>query len=545
MPCAVHMWRPLPAPGPERSKQEDIGRLIYRNQEVVSRLNCRSKQTVRWNLHRDDAVRLSRLITAAGRLRDWREALRLLEGSASLSIRRNAVLFTSAMQSCVSSQQWPAALATELSMRHAGVKPDSVASNTLLNAGSRFSNWPFALCILEPLCETDGALEDRRLLGLELPEPSFDRTTFNSAITACIDGKTWNVALWMFGSLVKESVKPDHVTFTGAACACAIGGAWTSTLELLSLLPPPMRPRAAGSRLAELTRGISKYWPGEEDDARSAQNLRTLGVHKEFMRLRKERPVMQRHVRDRTSGVLDAALQSCAQASSWEPALQMVRRAERFDITGLSLQRCNSITASCVRNHLWHWGLVLLGHARQSALRPDATSATAAFSHCETEQQWKVTAMIFENFQVGAEGGIEPDLTMLSSAATSMEKGGQWSRSFRLLRLARAARFQHNLVSYTAAVDACGAGGIWKDARGLLAEMRQVAQRPGVITYHSMLDAHAADAWQRGLDAFRLMQGEGVKWTALACDTLVRSCWQCGATDGLPRLLSDVKSKRD
>ncbi|OLQ12121.1 hypothetical protein AK812_SmicGene3931 [Symbiodinium microadriaticum] len=161
------MWRPLPAPGPERSKQEDIGRLIYRNQEVVSRLNCRSKQTVRWNLHRDDAVRLSRLITAAGRLRDWREALRLLEGSASLSIRRNAVLFTSAMQSCVSSQQWPAALATELSMRHAGVKPDSVASNTLLNAGSRFSNWPFALCILEPLCETDGALEDRRLLGLE------------------------------------------------------------------------------------------------------------------------------------------------------------------------------------------------------------------------------------------------------------------------------------------------------------------------------------------------------------------------------------------
>ncbi|OLQ12176.1 Pentatricopeptide repeat-containing protein, mitochondrial [Symbiodinium microadriaticum] len=256
-------------------------------------------------------------------------------------------------------------------------------------------------------------------------------------------------------------------------------------------------------------------------------------------------PVMQRHVRDRTSGVLDAALQSCAQASSWEPALQMVRRAERFDITGLSLQRCNSITASCLRNNLWHWGLVLLGHARQSALRPDATSATAAFSHCETEQQWKVTAMIFENFQVGAEEGIEPDLTMLSSAATSMEKGGQWSRSFRLLGLARAARFQHNLVSYTAAVDACGAGGIWKDARELLAEMRQVAQRPGVITYHSMLDAHAADAWQRGLDAFRLMQGEGVKWTALACDTLVRSCWQCGATDGLPRLLSDVKSKRD
>ena len=73
-----------------------------------------------------------------------------------------------------------------------------------------------------------------------------------------------------------------------------------------------------------------------------------------------------------------------------------------------------------------------------------------------------------------------------------------------------------------------------------------------------------------------------MKWTALACDTLVRSCWQClgpgacaavlfcgrapeqfakteapqfghqdlalfprgGATDGLPRLLSDVKSKR-
>ncbi|OLQ12175.1 hypothetical protein AK812_SmicGene3929 [Symbiodinium microadriaticum] len=134
-----------------------------------------------------------------------------------------------------------------------------------------------------------------KLQSASLPEPSFDRTTFNSAITACIDGKTWNVALWMFGSLVKESLKPDHVTFTGAACACAIGGAWTSTLELLSLLPPPMRPRAAGSRLAELTRGISKYWPGEEDDARSAQNLRTLGVHKEFMRLRKERTALANH----------------------------------------------------------------------------------------------------------------------------------------------------------------------------------------------------------------------------------------------------------
>ncbi|CAE7410609.1 PPOX2 [Symbiodinium sp. CCMP2456] len=286
---------------PERSKPVDISRLIYDGQDVVSKLDSQSRGAVRWNIHRTDAVRLSRLITAAGKLRDWRGALHLLEGSASQSIRRNAVLFTSAMQPCVSAQQWPAALATELSMRQAGVKPDPVASNTLINAGSRFSNWPFGLCILESLCETDGALEDRRRLGLEVPEPSFDRTTFNSAITACIDGKTWNTAVWLFGSLIKESLKPDHVTFTGAACACAIGGAWRSTLELLSVLPPPMQKRRAGSRLNELTRSIVyKDRLGEEDDERSLHVLRTFEVHKELSRLRKERPVMQRNVRDRT-----------------------------------------------------------------------------------------------------------------------------------------------------------------------------------------------------------------------------------------------------
>ncbi|CAE7827766.1 EMB2076 [Symbiodinium sp. CCMP2592] len=516
------MWKHLPAEGrrhgraperrrhvaaPEFSEQESIRKLIYgRRQEEVSELDAKSLQAVRWNAHRSDAVRLSRLITAAGRLQDWRKALRLLEGSAAFSIRRNTVLFTSTMQPCVSAQQWPAAVATELSMQHASVKPDSVASNTLINAGSRFSNWPFALCLLASLCETDGALEDRRLLGLELPEPSFDRTTFNSAITACIDGKTWNLALWMFGSLIKESLEPDQITCTGAACACAIGGAWTSTLELLSLLPPPMQ---RGSRLSEVTRDridvlFNEQFEAEDAPDRSMHNLRTFGVRQGFSKLRKERPVMQRHVRDRTSGMLDAAIQSCAEASAWEPALQMVRRAERFEMTGLSLQRCNCITTSCLRNHLWHWGLVLLGHARQSGLRPDVDSATAAFSSCQTDQQWKVTAMIFENLQVGAEGGIEPDLTMLSAAATSMEKGGQWSRSFRLLRLAIAARFQHNLVSYTAAVDACGAGGIWKDARELLAEMRHVAQRSEAKSLASPgieWDWHAPCGWKQWLHA--------------------------------------------
>ncbi|CAE7580655.1 unnamed protein product [Symbiodinium natans] len=346
------MWRDYKATG-SRSRPEKHVVQTTSDQDLLHldpayRLDGKDLQAARWHAHREGVVRLSRLISAAGRCGGWREALSVLEGQAYASVRRDACSFTSAMQPCVvaiggdhpqnfsevQELQWTAALATDLSMRQAGIMPDSIAANTLINAGSQFGNWPFALNIVESLCETHGALEDRRVLGLELPEPGLDRATFNSAITACLDGQIWGWALWMFRSLAELSLESDHITFTGAACACAIGGAWAGSLELLARLPP--HEGKSGGRLAELTRNLPEVQrlrkrraskPNERTGRVNA--LETVAINKAYAKLAEHRPptTQRRKVLDRTSGLLDAALQSCAEEGL---RLSLLKKKRKF-----------------------------------------------------------------------------------------------------------------------------------------------------------------------------------------------------------------------
>ena len=94
----------------------------------------------------------------------------------------------------------------------------------------------------------------------------------------------------------------------------------------------------------------------------------------------------------------------------------------------------------------------------------------------------------------------------------------QWSRALALLESSQQARLKPTAALYTAAIDACGAGGHWAAALKLLANL-QLVLVPDVICYGAVLSALSTDAlWEQGLSMLISMHDWRIE-VNLACAT--------------------------
>ena len=94
----------------------------------------------------------------------------------------------------------------------------------------------------------------------------------------------------------------------------------------------------------------------------------------------------------------------------------------------------------------------------------------------------------------------------------------QWSHALGLLESARHSRTKPSAALYTAAIDACGAGGHWTTALTLLDEL-QSKTTPDVVCFGAVLAALSAGAmWERSLATLASMQALRIDIN-LACAT--------------------------
>ncbi|CAE8642214.1 unnamed protein product [Polarella glacialis] len=463
------------------------------------------------------------LIAAAGRAQNWELALRIFWSLRSRSQQADVAVLNAAITSCDKAGQWSTALAAAARLRAEGLAPDLITYNALITAAGNGRHWLLAVHMLAALSgpsiaddRSDFDSKSRENFGTATLEP--DEISYNSAITACGRGQQWQVAVRLLRVLLKSKLRASVVSYSAAIDACGTGSAWEQALQLL----PAVHVGAVAASETTATTTTSSD-PSPLNSLKSRSRLAPSVAH-----------------------ALNAAVSACSEASYWEATLHMVSTARARALLSPDVVTCNSLATACLRGQVWEWGLELVDQARRWGLEPDAVTACAAFSACETSKQWKVATALMQGLRVGEEGGLKPDLVLFSAAISAMDKGQRWAGALQLLQGLRVTRIDSNVVVCSAAVAACKAGGHWGEALQLLDEMRQRSSGPNVISYTAAMGAFApGQLWQQSLQLLRRARLEGVKTNVFCYEESIRVCEGSGQLGPVRMLLADVRRKRD
>jgi len=134
--------------------------------------------------------------------------------------------------------------------------------------------------------------------------------------------------------------------------------------------------------------------------------------------------------------------------------------------------------------------LVREDHVKQTPHDADANALLDLLSkrsdgadHCPL---WKKSLGLLDNMR---RDGIDADVISYSAAIDACGSGGHWEEAVDLIRIIPRGhpRLRPNKIAYTAAVTACGRLGAWEETKRLFADMKNAGVQPDRITYNVLL----------------------------------------------------------
>ncbi|CAE8668045.1 unnamed protein product, partial [Polarella glacialis] len=488
-----------------------------------------------------DALRCTTAsIGAAGRRREWREALALLRSLAA-GLRPDGILFSATAAACSSAQQWSTSLALLQETRQLQLLPAQALHAPVLSA---CPSWPQAVLLLSEFqrqSSSSKSLVEARygteaysivitacgggrrwdlashLLLTQMPLNSVtpDTVACNCALTAC--GGRWARALWLLSSAWKLRCEPSVVTVASAAssCAAASGNSWRQSLSILAAA------RQAGLRLNVVAQNAgghsvehSGHWElalqlmetmkgnSQRPDLVSFGSLvsaASRGTHWEA-----SLSALAAHgTQGLATGVLpfNAAISACG-GSGWMWCLQLLAS---LSVRGLqrSLISYNSAMSGC-RSGRWRLSILLLAGARAESIKLDVITFNAAVSACQNGDQWSHALQVLRSMHCQRLEGNAVSQNALMAACAS-DKGGRWDLSLHLLEEMRQTSLPWDSVSCNSATNACSRGFQWVSALNFLrVAMSKSFASELLMGYNSVASAGSkASQWQLALDLLR------------------------------------------
>ncbi|CAM9627517.1 unnamed protein product, partial [Hapterophycus canaliculatus] len=188
---------------------------------------------------------------------------------------------------------------------------------------------------------------------------------------------------------------------------------------------------------------------------------------------------------------INTVMSACAKAGSWELALDVMEKGRRQDGLHPTRVTYNTAISACGRGGEADRAVRLLREMRADGLAPNAISFNSAIAACAVNGQWRRALSLLAEMEEaaaavdggGAEEGGEgrvagpsPDGYSFSSAITACGRGGQWSLAVGLLSAMRRKGIAPGVVAFNAAISACGEAGQWERAVGLLRDMEAEAE---------------------------------------------------------------------
>ncbi|CAJ1402599.1 unnamed protein product [Effrenium voratum] len=365
---------------------------------------------------------LRQALQDCSRKRRWQQAVHLFDSEAS----NDQVAVNCVIGACAAARQWQQALAL-------ASRADAFGAAALLKAvGGR---WHLALHVLRQVRAPDVCL-------------------FNVAMSTMRRATQWVWALQLLRHL-QEAPKliPDLISFNTAVGACALGTAWQRGLALFARMP--CRPDAVTYS------SLTAPWPVQ---------LALL-----WQALKEVQP---------DTVLFGSAISTLSRSSQWQRALLLFSEMETRCIPMCRRLQPNAITLSagicaCERGSLWQEALQLLAQI-QDAGRLDAVACCSALSACGKAQRWQQALALLRQEEV------PPNHFIYNAAITAFEKSQHWPLALLLLEEMRRGSSAPDLVSFNAAMEACGAS--WRHSLAVFRELEKCMQADR-LSYNAVLNA--------------------------------------------------------
>jgi pentatricopeptide repeat domain-containing protein 1 len=239
----------------------------------------------------------------------------------------------------------------------------------------------------------------------------------------------WQLALELFGSMLRSGTRPDVTSFNATLEALTKGGRWQSAVDFF----------------------------GEA----ASYNVQP----------------------DNVSYVL--AMDAASKGGLWKTALSLMSEIQMLDTVPDHRVCYNLALHACCKGGYWAEAIELLNLMAGQGLDPDVNSYNSAINACSHGSKWEEAVGILRKMKQT----VQPNLLSFNAALHGCNKCGKWHMALGLLEEMTAQGLQPNASSYREAVDACGKLRWWDKAVRLIHRMRSEGVQPHQITFNTAIHA--------------------------------------------------------
>lgn len=195
----------------------------------------------------------------------------------------------------------------------------------------------------------------------------------------------------------------------------------------------------------------------------------------------------------------------------------------------------NSVVTACAKSGRWEEAVGLLAEmlasSSSSSCSPRTTAAPAAGTRGSHTPAG--TREINGGGGMRARGSRSPATATATAVRGNVRSGGGGGNAENLKRPARAGRFycRPNVVTYNAAIQACGSAGRWREALTLLRGMLSEKISPNATSFTSAIASCGfAGEWQQALGLLRAVKdiNGGGLLSVGSYNAAVRACGEAG-----------------
>ncbi|CAM9822017.1 unnamed protein product [Ectocarpus sp. 8 AP-2014] len=401
-----------------------------------------------------NAINYNQAIRALGKGGDWERATGLLEEMKEAGVYPDERTFNAAIEACGRGGCWERAVRLVDDMHAQGLVPDSLTYSIVIAACDRSGAWDVALMMLDDAREEDGGDGGNEEGGVKVKGKA-NVFAYTAAVSACGKAGRWEEAVGLLDLMRQDGVSPNGITLRTALIA-------------LENAPPPIETRGQPSPVPS---------PPPAPSNRSPPTAHSSAV---------ETPSGE-ETRGRVG--------SSPPAVPWKVAVSLLESMARGEVEGEEGRRVSpaprdfsaGLTAACFGGAEWSSIVQMLDLMHACAASAQPADNPPGFNRTLEGGRESVGG----DAVWGPDGGSSSGLVQAyNHVIRACGAAGGTEFVLALLQEMHRRGVPPDAASYSGAIIACDLAGMWREALGLLDDMREkTGVEPDLVCYNCAVKA--------------------------------------------------------
>ncbi|GAQ86147.1 putative Pentatricopeptide repeat domain containing protein [Klebsormidium nitens] len=337
------------------------------------------------------------------------------------------------------------------------------------------------------------------------PPPAPDAVTYNVLIGAS-DG--WRTAVELLEGMKADGVAPTQITYNSVLTSCSRAGEWERCMDFWNALQAARLPRNDFA-LSCIVRalGAAHWWEQAVEMVKAAKK----GSFGRDCKLSVQTCTM--------------AISACAQSRQRQAAVALLRWMQKEGLKP-DVGSYNAVMQACIQAEDLDEALQFFQELLRARLRPDSHSQTLYIHVLALCGRFTDALDAFWGFRTRL--GV-PNIVTYNAAIVACGKGLMWMDAFKVFQDLDASGCAPNVTTYEALIKALSDSGELEKAMAVFQSMGARGVKPQVRAFNNLLDGYAElGAWEDARAIFDSMQRFGVRPDVVSHNILIRAYWRGG-----------------